>query len=663
MLRRASRYLGTLMLVFSLGAGLGRLAVPAQAEDDAAPRPVVLIVDSSGSMAAREPDGRAKLDAARETIVEALQGWPSDTTLAIVAYGHRRQGDCADIETIAPMAPLAGVPVKQKLAALRARGKTPLSDALRHGAALLPPEGGALVLLSDGIETCAPDPCAVAAELRAAHANLIIHVVGFGIAADETAQLQCIAEAGAGGYFNAADAGTLATALGDVGDEIAASPEPAIETPAEPPPPPPPVPLQVSLSALALGAPVDAPVRWRILDEAGETAYEGESRALSLPLLPGAYRAEVFAANARGEAAFTVEDSAGAPRAFAVEIEAGRLDLALVANAKSPPFSDLEAQGVAWTLQPLEGQGPVEIAPIAQPSLLLAPGRYRVRAALQGMAAEAVAEVAAGRPQALALDFRLGTIVLEAALDAEGPALDDATVLDWRIGEGDGTQTVEGEARPRLTLPEGAYPIALSIAGAEIADKAAVVAGEERVQRVLVGGGELALSARLGAASAPFEDWRDASWTVEAIAALGVAPGTLAADRLAQAAPTLALAPGRWRIMLTSGVAAAEREVAIAPNAVTPLTVDLGAGRLTMRAAPKEGEPPPVNIVFSVFAVGADGTPATEPIYAAGTSEETSIVVPAGRWRIEALDEQGRQAATELDLAPGSEPVVEMTLQ
>ncbi|QIG48748.1 hypothetical protein G5V57_14045 [Nordella sp. HKS 07] len=59
--------------------------------------PAVLIFDSSGSMAAKEPDGTVKLDAARKVIADTLKSWPVGGELALIAYGHRRKSDCADI--------------------------------------------------------------------------------------------------------------------------------------------------------------------------------------------------------------------------------------------------------------------------------------------------------------------------------------------------------------------------------------------------------------------------------------------------------------------------------------------------------------------------------------------------------------------------------------
>jgi hypothetical protein len=413
----------------------------------------------------------------------------------------------------------------------------------------------------------------------------------------------------------------------------------------------------VSLAAIAgaLGKIVDAPVSWRITAAEGDVVYEGGSRALGLTLPVGDYRAEAFATNAKGELSFTVE--ADAENAFQVDVLAGRLDLSLVANEKTPPFSDQEAGDVVWTLVALDGQPSARIPSLARQSLLLAPGSYRVRATLQGMQAEGTADIAPGRPFALALNFKLGTAILEAALSEDGDPLDDAMRLAWRVGN----RPLPSGARPRVTLPEGTYPVTLTIAGTEFPSKATIVAGEERVSRLVLKGGDVSLAARLGPTSPPLDEWRDTTWTIDAMAAVGVAPGTRAAQ-LPQSQPTLTLMPGRWLVGVDSGVVHAEREIVVAPEEHQAVTVDLDAARLTVRATPASGEPP-ANIVFSFYALDESGTPAKEPAYDAGSSEWMSIIVPAGRWRIRTLDSEGRTAEADLEAAAGEEKTVELTLR
>ena len=656
-------------LVLVVAVGAAGFVLSAQAAETTPA--TVIIIDSSGSMAAREPDGRVRLDVARETIVEALGAWPAGAKLAVVAYGHRRTSDCSDIETIVPLGPVSTGEIKRKLADLRARGKTPLSDSLRSAASLLPAEGGDIVLVSDGLETCAADPCAVARDLTAAKAKVTIHVIGLGLTNDERAQLQCIAENGGGRYFGAADGKELATALDEVAAVVAepeAKPAPEVKPVLIPepepvaPPPPTPKPISLTATAGALGEIVDAAVSWTITGPEGERVYQGESRALGLSLLPGRYEVSAAAANATGSAEIVVLDEAAA-QAFEVEVMAGRLDLTLAANAKAEPFSDLEAQGIAWTLEPLDGQPPAQIPALAKPSLLLAPGSYKVGAQLQGMQAEGTVKVAPGQPVALQLDFQLGVLTLEAGMADEGPALEDDRALSWRVGSGDAATAVKSQSHPRLTLKAGKYPVGLSVAGLEMTAEAEVVAGEERVKRVVVKGGELGLAARLGPDAALLDDWRDTTWTVTAVAAVGFAPGAPASDEaIVEAQPHLTLMPGTWRVSLVSGAAHAEKDVTIAPETVTDLVVDVGAARLMVIATPEAGEPP-LNIVYAVHALGADGTPAGDAAFSIGSSTDASVILPAGHWRVTALDDVQRTAEADVELGAGEEKRLELSLK
>jgi hypothetical protein len=201
------------------------------------------------------------------------------------------------------------------------------------------------------------------------------------------------------------------------------------------------------------------------------------------------------------------------------------------------------------------------------------------------------------------------------------------------------------------------------VAGLEVAAEAEVVAGEERVKRVVVKGGELDLAARLGPNAALLDDWRDTTWTVSAVAAIGFAPGAPASDEaIVEAQPHLTLMPGTWRVNLVSGAAHAEKDVTIAPETVTDLVVDIGAARLTVNATPETGEPP-LNIVYAAYALGADGTAAGDPAFSVGSSTDTSVILPAGRWRVTALDDTQRRAEADLELGAGEEKRLELKLK
>ena len=177
------------------------LALIAQSTDTSADqRATVLVLDASGSMWAQLPEGRSRIEVAREVLSEFLDERDAAVPLGVVAYGYRRKGDCSDIEVIADVAVQPADELGPRLRALMPLGKTPIAEALRKAAAMIPPtaESAEIVLVTDGLETCGADPCAVAAELAAAGIPIRAHVVGFGLGEGELAQMTCIAEATGG---------------------------------------------------------------------------------------------------------------------------------------------------------------------------------------------------------------------------------------------------------------------------------------------------------------------------------------------------------------------------------------------------------------------------------------------------------------------------------
>lgn len=197
------------------------------------PKPMHLVFDVSGSMWGRVHDGqsesgRMKIEVAREALATLLQTWDKQQPLGFTAYGHRRKGDCDDIETLVPTGPTDVARLLALVKTLQPKGKTPLAAAVRHAAE----ESGyqqrpaTIVLLSDGIETCADDPCALIKDLAAKGTDLTLHVIGFDVTPKDAEQLHCLAAAGGGSYFAAADAAQLADALTEVVAIEAAAAEP-----------------------------------------------------------------------------------------------------------------------------------------------------------------------------------------------------------------------------------------------------------------------------------------------------------------------------------------------------------------------------------------------------------------------------------------------------
>lgn len=186
---------------------------PLAATAQEAPR-TIIVMDGSGSMWG-QIDGRAKLEIAREAVARVVQGIPVQQELGLLAYGHRTKGNCSDIELLVPPGQGTGPAIVDAVNAMRFLGKTPLSAAVRQAAEALRygEESATVVLVTDGLETCEADPCALASELEAAGVNFTAHVVGFGLTKEEGAQVACLAENTGGRYIEAANAGELVSAL------------------------------------------------------------------------------------------------------------------------------------------------------------------------------------------------------------------------------------------------------------------------------------------------------------------------------------------------------------------------------------------------------------------------------------------------------------------
>lgn len=253
----------------------GLLALPARAQT---PPETIVILDMSGSMWGRIGE-ETKLEIARTAVRGMFSRFPSGSRVGLMAYGHRRAGDCRDIEMLRPPGPVDEAAVGETLGRLTARGRTPLTDSVREAARALRVQerGGTIILVTDGIETCGGDPCALAAELEAANAGFTAHVVGFDLRSpQERARVACIAQR-TGGMFVAADsAAELADALGRTAQ---ARPAPTQAAP----------PRGTGLRATqGQGGPDLPDASFTVLREGEETPVH-EGPAARLPLAPGRY--------------------------------------------------------------------------------------------------------------------------------------------------------------------------------------------------------------------------------------------------------------------------------------------------------------------------------------------------------------------------------------
>ncbi len=198
---------------------------------------VVIVYDASGSMWG-QIDGVNKIVIAREVMADLVKSWPQETRLGLVAYGHRSAGDCDDIETLIKPGVVNRDEFIKTVNAIEPKGKTPISASLEHAAELLSwrDSSSTVILISDGLETCHGDPCAVAQSLADKGVDFTAHVVGFDLDEQGNQALSCIAANTGGMFVPASNAAELRDALTKVRAAVQEDrPKPAPEPKPEPP--------------------------------------------------------------------------------------------------------------------------------------------------------------------------------------------------------------------------------------------------------------------------------------------------------------------------------------------------------------------------------------------------------------------------------------------
>ncbi|TCC17261.1 vWA domain-containing protein [Kribbella sindirgiensis] len=209
------------LLAVTLAAILGGLTTPAALADPApSGGKLVLVLDSSGSMAEPAGDGHTKIAAARTALSSVVTKLPEAAEVGLRVYGatvfkRTQAGACTDTQLTVPIGTGNRPQLQAAIAKYKPYGETPIGYALQQAAKDLGPVGQrTIVLVSDGEATCAPEPCAVARSIAQQGIDLKIDVVGFRVGGKARTQLQCVAREGRGDYYDADSTIDLEAGLG-----------------------------------------------------------------------------------------------------------------------------------------------------------------------------------------------------------------------------------------------------------------------------------------------------------------------------------------------------------------------------------------------------------------------------------------------------------------
>ena len=191
----------------ALVAGLLPAAALAQS-CNTADRSVLLILDASGSMNAKLPNGETRMAVAQRAIKGVAGFIPAQAQLSLRMYGAQsaaRQKNCQDTHLAVPFGPASasGGAITTTADGAKAQGYTPIAYSLGQAANDFPADAKerVIVLVSDGKETCQGDPVVAAKALAAK--GITVHTVGFVVDTAARGQLQAIARTTGGTYFDA----------------------------------------------------------------------------------------------------------------------------------------------------------------------------------------------------------------------------------------------------------------------------------------------------------------------------------------------------------------------------------------------------------------------------------------------------------------------------
>jgi Ca-activated chloride channel family protein len=160
---------------------------------------VLFVLDGSGSMEGLWGNSNeSRMDIAKRiltNLVDSLKANP-DLELALRVYGHRfsrQANNCQDSKLEVPFGAKNHNAIINKIKEIKPKGVTPISNSLLQAANDFPAGKGyrnILILITDGIESCGSDPCAVSLEMQRKGVFLRPFVIGLGIKGGRA--LECV---------------------------------------------------------------------------------------------------------------------------------------------------------------------------------------------------------------------------------------------------------------------------------------------------------------------------------------------------------------------------------------------------------------------------------------------------------------------------------------
>jgi len=546
---------------------------------------VMVVLDASGSMWG-QIDGTPKIDIARDVMSKVLRDLDGKANIGVMAYGHRKKGDCGDIETIIPVGKVNQARYMSVINSLSPKGKTPITRSVRMAAEELryTENKATVVLISDGLETCQANACAMAKDLEKLGVDFTVHVVGFDLKNKDTSSLQCLARETGGKYLAADNADELADAIDSVVAE-ATQPEP-VQAP-EPQPTDEPVTLKVDVLLAPGGQPIESGAYIYIIPEAAnknrKNAASSGTSSRAHKVKPGKYYIEATIKKAAGSTVFEVK--AGQKNRAEVILNAGLLRVIAVAKEGDNPLE----KAYIYIQEPTaaaSGKRKGVDAGNQRNTFILPAGKYYAVAVLGKARVGQDVEVVAGQKTDTVIVLASGLLQIS-VLEQEGgkPQTRGAYVYIYeneKQTDGKRKRITGANPRNKFSLPAGKYYVEAQIGKAVVSKTVEVVAGKLTEATIVVGVGALKVQVIPAEGGKPL---KKAYITIlEKEKQLDGKRTTITAGNQRQ---TFKLPAGEYFIIGKIDRASVSQEITVEAGKLTEITLNANAGALQVTAPGK----------------------------------------------------------------------------
>jgi len=184
-------------------------ASSAHAQDKEKGTRILFLLDASNSMYSRM-DNKTRMNIAKAMLSQMVDSlkYVDNLEIALRVYGHqshRDKQDCRDSKLEVEFGKDNHAAIKHKISTIKPRGTTLIAYSLQEGAYDFPDNStrNIIILITDGIEECDGDPCAVSRALQKQGVMLKPFIIGIGLNNQFRQEFECV-----GKYYeaNSADA-------------------------------------------------------------------------------------------------------------------------------------------------------------------------------------------------------------------------------------------------------------------------------------------------------------------------------------------------------------------------------------------------------------------------------------------------------------------------